>query len=111
MIKPWIPKKSNIMFDDEEGVGIHLSYNWSSENKPSAMFIYWGNEKYKETMMSFGSEQYGKDKIEKYWKEILELEINKKLTLDTLCDIIENNFIPEEILKKVKKEKSKIKVN
>jgi hypothetical protein len=103
MEEPWMPEKHNIMFEDDEKVAIILSYNWSSENKPSSMFIYWGNEKYREVIWDFHSNKFGKDKIETYWKNILELDKNKKLTLDTLCDSIENNFIPADKLKDFKK--------
>jgi hypothetical protein len=110
MDESWMPEKCNIIFDDEEKVTIILSYNWSSENKPSSMFIYWGNEKYKEAIWNFHSERYGKDKIEDYWKEILKLDKDKKLTLDTLCNTIETTFIPEPILK-VLRDKNKVKAN
>ncbi len=105
MEKPYITKKGSIHFDDKEGVGIILSYNVSLENKPSTMFIYWGNDKYKEAIWNFRAEKFGKDKIEKYWKEVLELENNKKLTLDTLCDTIENTFIPEGVLKEFREKR------
>jgi hypothetical protein len=99
----WMPEKHNIMFEDIEKVTIILSYNWSSENKPSSMFIYWGNERYREAIWNFHSNTFGKDKVEKYWKEVLELDKNKKLTLDSLCDTIENTFISKEKLKLLKK--------
>lgn len=107
MTEPWLPEKRSINFDDEHGVGIILSYNWHPDNKSSSMFIYWGNEKYKEMMMNFSSERHGREKIEKYWKKILELDENKKLTLDTLCDTIENTFIPKKELRTLKEKYKK----
>ena len=93
MEEAWIPQKSSLSFDDDEGVGIILSYNWSAEHKPSSMFIYWGNEKYREQLWNFTTEKFGKEKVENYWKNILKLDKNKKLNLDSLCDNIESTFL------------------
>lgn len=106
----WIPEKSNILFRDDKNVPIILSYEWSTEGKPSAMFVYFGNKEYKEWLWTFSAEIYGREKIEEYWNKILELDKTKKLTLDNLCNAIETTFIPEEALKKIKDEK-KIKAN
>ncbi len=105
-----MPEKANILFRDDKNVPIILSYEWSPEGKPSAMFVYFGNKKYKEWLWTFSAERYGRDKIEEYWRNILELDKNKKLTLDTLCNTTETTFIPEEILKSLKDER-KIKAN
>jgi predicted transcriptional regulator len=110
MTEYWNPEKGNVMFDDEKKVTIILSYNWSPQGKPSSLFIYWGNEKYQEFVQTFSAEKFGREKIEKYWSKILELDKNKKLTLDTLCDTIETTFIPEEMLKALRN-KDKVKAN
>ena len=110
MDAPWIPEKSNILFRDGKNVPIILAYEWSPEGKPSAMFVYFGNKEYKELLWTFSAERYGRERVEKYWSRILELDKNKILTLDSLCNTIENTFIPEEVLKIIKN-KRKIKAN
>ncbi|MFH1503315.1 MAG: hypothetical protein ABIE36_01505 [Candidatus Diapherotrites archaeon] len=91
MNETWIPEKCNILFEDKEKVGAILYYNWNTKNKPSSKVVYWENkERYKEMTLDFCSEVYEKDKIENYWKEVLRLNESKKLTLDTLCDAIED---------------------
>jgi hypothetical protein len=58
--------------------------------------------------IDFTSEIYGKDKIEQYWKEILELDKNKILKIDTLCDTIDSVLFGKE--KQIELE-NKVKVN
>ncbi len=92
-MKPYKPEKTNIIFNDEDNVPVILSYNFCGGEDPSTMFIYWGNKKYKEELWTFTTQRFGKDKVEKYWKNILKLEKNKKLNLDSLCDEIESTFM------------------
>lgn len=110
MIKYWMPEKANILFRDDKNVPIILSYEWSPEGKPSAMFVYFGNKEYHENLLIFDSERYGREKVEEYWRKILQLDKTKSLTLDSICEATEKTFIPEEILKSLKDEK-KVKAN
>ena len=89
------PTKSNISFNDEEGVRIILSYN--SSDKPSSRFIYFGNDKYNEMMMDFHAHNFGKENIEKYWEDLINLDKNKELTLNTLCNTIEKYLVPSKL--------------
>jgi hypothetical protein len=91
MEEPWIPERCDIMFDEERKAGAILYYLWDKKNRPSSKVVYWENkERYKLMTLDFRSEVYGKDKIESYWKEILKLNKDNKLTLDSLSDTIDN---------------------
>lgn len=110
MDKPWMPEKSNVIFRDDKNVPIILSYEWSPIGRPSAFFVYFGNKEYHENLLMFGSEKYGRDKVEEYWKKILNLDKSRSLTLDTLCEATEATFIPEDALRAIKDER-KMKAN
>jgi len=90
-------------------VGALLFYNSSHKDAPFATIFYWEyNKDFKKMTIDFTSEIYGKDKIEQYWKEILELDKNKILKIDTLCDTIDSVLFGKE--KQIELE-NKVKVN
>ena len=99
----WYPKTQNIPFNEEDGTGVLLSYNWSQEGNPSIMLIYFGNEKYHETMLNFETNYHGKENIENCWRGFMELQEKKELTLDSVCSKIENILITEDAAKIAKK--------
>jgi hypothetical protein len=77
--------------------GALLFYNPDKNGGPSSTVWYWENGKvFKQTTIDFTHEMYGKEKIEQYWKEILELDKNKKLRINTLCNTIDEVFFGKE---------------
>jgi hypothetical protein len=94
------PERSSILFFADE-LEILLAYNWSPADKPYSTFLYWANRDPRECLWNFKSEEYGRDRIENYWKEVLKLNEEKELNLDKLYKTIEKTFLPERQLRVV----------
>jgi hypothetical protein len=92
------PEKSSITFFVDE-LQVMLAYNWSPSNRPYSTFLYCGNKDARECLWNFNSDEYGKDRVENYWKEVLKLNSEKELNLDTLYKTIENTFLLEKQLR------------
>jgi hypothetical protein len=95
------PEKSSVTFFAEDGLQIYLAYNWSPQNRPYSTFLYWANKDPRECLWNFKAEEYGKDRIENYWREVLKLNSEKELDLDTLYKTMEKTFLPERQLRLV----------
>jgi hypothetical protein len=94
------PEKSTILFFAGE-LEVMLAYNWSPQDKPYSTFLYWANKDSRECLWNFKTEEYGKEKIENYWKEVLKLNNEKELNLETLYQTMEKTFLPERQLRVV----------
>jgi hypothetical protein len=83
--------KCKLIYENNDKIGALLFYHTDKKNQPFSKISYWEYDKdFKKMTLYFDSQVYGKDKIEQYWKEILELDKNKKLNMNTLSDAIDN---------------------
>jgi len=95
------PEKSSITFFSDDGLVVMLAYNSSQQEKPYSTFLYWGNKDARERLWKFEAENYSRERIENYWKDVLKLNSEKELNLDSLYKTIENTFLPERQLRMV----------
>jgi len=86
-----IDKKCKLIYAEDKKSGALLFYHSNKENQPSSKVSYWEYHKeFRKMTIDFDSQIYGEERIENYWEKILELDKDKKLNLDTLCDTIDN---------------------
>lgn len=98
----WKPEKTNITFFSEEGIQVILAYNWSPFDKPHSTILYWGNKDPRQGLWDFKAEDYGKEKIENYWKEVLKLSKERKLNFENVYNTLERIFLEKSPLRVVR---------
>ncbi|MCX6751121.1 MAG: hypothetical protein NTZ83_06710, partial [Candidatus Pacearchaeota archaeon] len=96
----WRPEKFSVTFFSDDGLQVNLAYNWSLD-RPYSTFLYWGDKDSRECLWNFNAEKYGRDKIESYWKQVLKLNSDRELNLDSLYKTIERIFLSESPLRVV----------
>ena len=92
---PWRPEKSSITFFEKDNLTVVLAYDWNSQ-EPKATVVYWENKGPKECYWKFEEKEYGRYRINSYWKQILKLNEYKLLNLETVCHTVEDILLSEE---------------
>jgi hypothetical protein len=91
MIELKVNQKCKLIYAENRKSGALLFYRHNKGDKPFSTIEYWEYDKdYRKMELDFKTDIYGKERIENYWKEILQLDEKQKLTLDTLSDTIDN---------------------
>jgi hypothetical protein len=92
-----IGNQCKLIYGKNNKIGALLFYNPNKKNGPLSTVSYWEYDKdFRKMNIEFDSQIYGTHKIEQYWKKILELDKDKKLTMNTLCDVIDEVFFKDK---------------
>ncbi len=86
-------KKPIITFRDK-GISVAISYNFNSEYS-YVDFVYLG-DKINANGFNINSEKYGREKIEKCWKDFYVLREKGELDLKKLCNTLEGILFEED---------------
>jgi hypothetical protein len=100
-----IGNQCKLIYGDNNKVGALLFYNPNKNGVPFSNISYWEYDKnFTKRNIDFDSRIYGEDKIKRYWETILDLDKDKKLTMNTLCDTVKTFFITEQTLEALRDE-------